>query len=305
MSEDFRGTLGTKNHAGWDARIPAAAHAAMASPAAPLGGGLSGPAGLLPGGAPVPGEPARSPGEPAPTVLLAEQHPTARRAREREFEQAGFSVLTIPDEGELVRWLLQVAPDVLVLDRRLAGPSGEVVHWMREHPQLRRAACYVLALVPSPREREVFLEAGADWYIDKNALVNPLPSVVRAGLDPTTLWPPPPTRAAPRVRVAQAVEFAHGRRTASGETLNISQSGMFLKASKALDVGAHLLLSFSLPGHRRWECFAQVAWIRRPDDEHPYPPGMGLHFLELEPDAEAALAAFLAARAAAAPAAGA
>jgi uncharacterized protein (TIGR02266 family) len=233
--------------------------------------------------------------------MLAEQHPTARRAREREFEQAGFSVFPIPDEGDLVRGLLQVSPDVLVLDRRLAGPSGEVVHWMREHPQLRRAACYVLDLVPSPREREVFLEAGADWYIDKNALVNPLPAVVRAGLDPTTLWPPPPTRQASRVRVAQPVDFVHGRRVASGETLNISHTGMFLKVSSVLDVGAHLLLSFSLPGHRRWECFAQVAWIRRPDDEHPYPPGMGLQFLEMEPDAAATLAAFLAAQAAATP----
>jgi uncharacterized protein (TIGR02266 family) len=303
MGGDLQDLLVGQGHRGGGARLAADARAGAAAPASGCGAGLAAPAVRLGDGAlQVAGEPARGGPPPAPTVLLAERHPTARRAREREFAQAGFSVLTIPDEGELVRWLLQVDPDVLVLDCRLAGPGAEVVQWMREHPRLRRAGCYAMALVPTPREREMFLEAGADWYIDKNALVNSLPAVVRAGLDPTVLWPPPPTRRSPRVRVTQPVEFIHARRMASGESLNISQTGMFLKATRVPDVGAHLLLSFTLPGHRRWECFAQVAWIRRQDEDHPYPPGMGLQFLELESEAEAALAGFLATQAPATPA---
>ncbi len=247
-----------------------------------------------------PGAPARAPGDPVGTVMLAEPLPSARGTREREFVREGFAVFTIADAGELVRWLLQVEPDALVLDRRMAGPSGEVVQWMREHPPLRRTACYVLVLVPGEEDRQMLLEAGADWYIDKNALVNPLATVVRAGLEPGILGPLPPPRLAPRIRVAQPVEFLHAGRVASGETLNISQTGMFLKTPCPLDPGAQTLLGFSLPGQRRWECFARVAWCCRPEEDLPHPAGMGLQFLELEPDARAALAVSLASRGAAA-----
>ena len=40
-------------------------------------------------------------------------------------------------------------------------------------------------------------------------------------------------------------------------------------------------------------------WRRDPEDEHPYPAGMGTRLLELEPEARKALADFVAARSAA------
>ena len=265
-----------------------------------LPGGANGCPGQTAHSASAPAVPERAPGDPVGTVMLAEPQPSARGAREREFVREGFAVFTITDAGELGRWLLQVEPDALVLDRRMAGPSGEVVQWMREHPPLRRTACYVLVLVPGEEDRQALLEAGADWYIDKNALVNPLATVVRAGLEPAILGALPPPRLTPRIRVAQPVEFLHAGRVASGETLNISQTGMFLKTPRPLDPGAHTLLGFSLPGQRRWECFARVAWSRRPEEDPPHPAGMGLQFLELEADARAALAVLLASRGAAA-----
>jgi uncharacterized protein (TIGR02266 family) len=227
------------------------------------------------------------------TVLLAEPQVTARQVREREFARAGFAVSAITDSGELVRWLLEMAPDVLVLDRRMAEQGCELVEWMREHQQLRRTVCYVMALVPNPEERRLFLAAGADWYLDKNALVNPLPTVVRAALDPAALGALPPQRLAQRFTVKVPVEFMHGRRVTVGESLNISQTGMFLKTPTPLQTGSQTLAGFALPGHRRWETFARVVWTRHPGEEAPSPPGMGLHFFELEPDARAELDVFL------------
>ncbi len=231
------------------------------------------------------------------TVLLAEPEPVARGVGKQQLESAGFTVLTAAREEDLDRYLAQVDAQALVLDRRMAGPSGEVVRRLRE--QQRRTACYVLALLPSGPDRQALLEAGADWYIDKNALLTPLPSAVLAGLTQAALPATSPIRPAPRVRIGLAVEYCHAGRMASGETINISPGGMFLKTPSPLDPGSLILIKFSLPGHRPWECFAQVMWRRNPEDEHPYPAGMGIQFLELEPEARTALADFVAARLAA------
>lgn len=225
------------------------------------------------------------------TVVLAEPEPVARGVGKQQLECAGFTVFTAAQGEDLDRYLSQVDADALVLDRRMAGPSGEVVRRLRE--QQRHTACYVLALLPSGPDRRALLEAGADWYIDKNALLTPLPTAVRAGLAQAALPATSSVRPAPRVRIGLAVEYCHAGRMASGETLNISQGGMFIKTPAPIEKGS-LLLNFALPGQRRWECFAEAVWRRMPEEVHPHPRGMGVQFLGLEPEAQRALADFVA-----------
>lgn len=228
------------------------------------------------------------------TLLVAEPQPAARLAWKRKFEAAGFTVFTAGPEDDLEHCLSEANPDALVADRRMVGPGGELLREVREASQRGPTPCFVLASAASGPDRLGLLKAGADWYIDKAALVSSLPSAVRFALEGRAPRATPPPHGGPRARVALAVEYLHAGRMASGETLNISLGGMFIKCPGPVDPRGLLLLQFSLPGHQRWECFARVAWQRRAADQHPYPAGMAVEFLDLEPHARTALADFVA-----------
>ena len=223
---------------------------------------------------------------------MAEPQPSTRGIWTRDFERTGFRVLPAADEEQLDDLLDQGLPDVLVMDRRLAGPAGERVRRLRASAD-RRPLCVVLALLPTTPDRQLFLAAGADWYIDTLALISELPSVVRAAHGQSA---PPgglPPRGPLRAFVTLPLDYCHGGCVASAETLNLSEDGMFIKSPSPADVGTLLLLGFALPGGRRWECFARVVWNQGPEDEQRSLPGMGVRFFGLDPEARGALAAFV------------
>lgn len=227
------------------------------------------------------------------SVILAEPDPTARLVQQWEFERAGFTVFAVDRAEDLDRCLNQRDPYALVIDRSVAGPSGEVVRRVRERLQGRQVPCFVLAVSPSRPDRQALLQAGADWYIDKNGLITSLPSAVRAELEPTAPWAPPPGRVAPRLQVGLGVEYLFAGRVAVGETFDISQTGMFVKTSTPPAVDSRLLFGFSLPGGQPWQCFARVVWNRPPTGEDRHPSGMAVQFLDLDPEAQATLADFI------------
>ena len=68
----------------------------------------------------------------------------------------------------------------------------------------------------------------------------------------------------------------------------------FIVTENPPEVGTHLVLHFALPDSDPVEGTAWVAWIQDPGDEHPYPAGMAVKFLELPPEARPAIAAFVA-----------
>lgn len=224
------------------------------------------------------------------TVILAEPEAPARWVRTREFEAAGFTVLPAADEAELDVALAQPGPEALVVDRRLVGPTGERLRRLRQDPRRRDTGCYVLVLVPTGPDRQTLLEAGADWYIDKTALVSSLARAVRAQIH--SVRPPAGRRPrlAPRTRVALPIEYSPRGSVGSGETRDLSPAGLFVVTANPAAVGEMVLLGFTVQGARRWECFGRVLWNRRAGDAQPFPAGMGLEFVDLQPEATAALA---------------
>jgi hypothetical protein len=225
------------------------------------------------------------------TVILAEPEASARWVGTREFEAAGLAVFPAADEGALDRRLAQLDPAALVADRRLVGATGERLRRLRRDPRRQHTLCYVLALIPSAAERQVLLEAGADWYIDKTALAGSLASAVRAQLQPA---PPPAARSprvVPRTRIALPVEYSPRGRVDDGETRDLSTAGVFVRTPNPVGVGELVLLGFSLTSPRRLECFGRVQWNRRGDPVQPYPAGMGLQFVDEQPGVTNALGA--------------
>ncbi|MGH7407917.1 MAG: PilZ domain-containing protein, partial [Candidatus Methylomirabilales bacterium] len=75
---------------------------------------------------------------------------------------------------------------------------------------------------------------------------------------------------------------------------NLSGGGLFLCTPEPLPVGERLRVRFTLPaGEIPFEATAQVAWLSEARLGNPYPPGMGVQFLELPLEARDAIAALI------------
>lgn len=66
---------------------------------------------------------------------------------------------------------------------------------------------------------------------------------------------------------------------------NISEMGIFVRTTDPLKVGTKLRLAFAPPGAEPFKLEGAVAWINplRDDGDNPN-PGMGIRFVNLQPD---------------------
>jgi type IV pilus assembly protein PilZ len=88
-----------------------------------------------------------------------------------------------------------------------------------------------------------------------------------------------------RVDVEWAVDCVADDTFLYASITNISAMGIFVKTTDPLSVGTGLVLSFAPPGYEPFKLQGEVAWINalRPNGDNPN-PGMGLRFVNLQPD---------------------
>lgn len=99
-------------------------------------------------------------------------------------------------------------------------------------------------------------------------------------------YPPSDRRIALRqpILVAQ-VKMGDGRKYFFGYAKNISRSGIFIQTVAPKDVGAEFTVEFTLPkSDILVKCRARVIWNRVYSKAGPREPGMGLSFIDLDPD---------------------
>jgi len=96
------------------------------------------------------------------------------------------------------------------------------------------------------------------------------------------------------------VEIQAGDGAVDGEiffdTRNVSEGGVFLKSDLLLEVGEVLWMAFVLPGTPVGiRTRGRVVWVNRhPNEKDPADlPGMGVKFLDLSPEEQEALKAYL------------
>jgi two-component system phosphate regulon response regulator PhoB len=109
----------------------------------------------------------------APTVLVVDDDPAARRLVSIWLEERGFSVHDAHDGESGVREAARLNPDVVLLDWRLPDESGPSV-CRRLADAVPRPAIVMLTGLDDPRDRDAARKAGADDFLVK-------------GLDPDTL----------------------------------------------------------------------------------------------------------------------
>ena len=98
-----------------------------------------------------------------------------------------------------------------------------------------------------------------------------------------------------RIQVGVRVDFGTAHNFYSAETANVGVGGLFVATDNVLTLGRQVDLTVRLPDDKVVEVVGRVAWCRETDGTEG-PRGFGIEFLDLAPDASAAIAAFLAER---------
>jgi uncharacterized protein (TIGR02266 family) len=100
-----------------------------------------------------------------------------------------------------------------------------------------------------------------------------------------------------RCEVHIDLEVKSDDRAYSGMTRDLSEAGVFIATELDRPVGTLVDLLLRLP-HRSepCPCVGEVRWVRAPSDDPNAPPGLGLRFVLLDPEARQAIKAFLADR---------
>ena len=204
----------------------------------------------------------------------------------------GYAVQTAPSGAEALKVARATLPDAILLDVEMPGMDGfETCRRLKTDPLTGAIPVAMLTATLDPQLTQKAFKVGAEATILKSVSAARLLNMLQVVLSTAR-----GRRTAPRAVVALAVEYEDAERVAAGETLDMSEGGMFIKSANPAAVGTLLLLRFAVPGGPRWECCARVAWARRPEDERTSPPGMGVQFLDVPPEARAAVTAFIAAR---------
>jgi DNA-binding response OmpR family regulator len=109
----------------------------------------------------------------APTVLVVDDDPAARRLVAIWLEERGFAVHDAHDGESGLRAAARLSPDVVLLDWRLPDENGPSV-CRRLAESVPRPAIVMLTGLDHPSDRDAARRAGADDFLTK-------------GLDPDTL----------------------------------------------------------------------------------------------------------------------
>jgi uncharacterized protein (TIGR02266 family) len=94
--------------------------------------------------------------------------------------------------------------------------------------------------------------------------------------------------AAHRLGAQLPAEFQGLRAFTAAQSFDISSRGVFLRTSQVLPAGEEILVRFTLPGNaRRLQAVGRVIWRSATETPQGHPAGMGIQFLDLNPQEQA------------------
>lgn len=101
-------------------------------------------------------------------------------------------------------------------------------------------------------------------------------------------------RADPRVDVDLEVQYRTAQEFTAAYAENISGGGIFIRTQRPLSLNREMQLRFTLPGlSRTFVVRGLVVWANPSPSRSSFPPGMGIKFMELDPEAKTIIAQFV------------
>ena len=220
------------------------------------------------------------------TVVVADDTAFVRDRFRAALAQAGHETLTVRTGAELLSLLRRTGEriDLIALDLRL--PHGNGVQIVREIHKLsnhRPVIVVFSSTIANAAEVRELTSLGVAGYVNEYTAVQHILPSLSPHLYPDLYN----RRSSPRVTLGIPVAYRVANQIASAVTLNISQGGLAIRTTSPLEVGAKLRVRFRLSTSRfDLESDARVAWsVPR--------LGMGVEFVKLDHDSQAAIHAFV------------
>lgn len=114
----------------------------------------------------------------------------------------------------------------------------------------------------------------------------------QSGLSPSVAQ----RRSNQRFLVDLDVSLGSDRNVYAGLAENLSLEGVFVATHRLQAIGENVEICIHLPGGPEIRGIGTVRWVRHYDELRATPPGMGVRFVELEPESLREIQAFLAGR---------
>jgi uncharacterized protein (TIGR02266 family) len=100
--------------------------------------------------------------------------------------------------------------------------------------------------------------------------------------------------AAPRLGVQLPAEFQSLKVFTTAQSFDISSRGLFLRTTQVLSAGEEILVRFKLPGVAHpFKAVGRVIWSSATETPHGHPAGMGIQFLDLNPQEQAMIEGYV------------
>jgi uncharacterized protein (TIGR02266 family) len=181
-------------------------------------------------------------------------------------------------------------PDAIILDADLANAAGgDICGQLHVDPVTEGIPVIMLTGHTSGAPAENSLQTSAvatvPLGVDPARLVNVMQMVLSTRLA---------RRTSPRAAVELGVDYQSADCKGTAKTLDLGEGGMFVSAANPPEVGTDLEVCFALPESDPLQVRGRVVWVRRPEEQHPYPAGMAIQFVDLPAEDRAAIAAFVA-----------
>lgn len=222
----------------------------------------------------------------AKTVVVADDTAFVRDRFRAALAQAGHEAVTVRTGAELLGLTRHDFNriDLIALDLRL--PQGQGVQMVRDLRKLSKHAPPIVVFsgtIANATEVRELTSLGVSGYVNEYTAVQHIVPSLTPHLFPDLYN----RRNSPRVTLGIPIAYRVGNTIASAVTLNVSQGGLAIRTTNPLEVGSSLRVRFRLSTSRTdLECEAHVAWaVPR--------LGMGVEFVGLDPEAQAAIHAFV------------
>ena len=181
--------------------------------------------------------------------------------------------------------------DLLVLDLEMPGIDGfGVLEWLKTNQRVNKPPVVIAsAKKTSPAILEKLKNSGVKGFIIKDSLSEELTFIVN-----NTLYPDNKYRKNTRVPVNIRINYTRMGFSRSAIAVNLSESGIFIKTSEALQAGDCIELNFFLPqNHDNIHVDAEVRSIAKYPHEKKSKYGIGLEFKDILPEEKTLIASFV------------
>lgn len=224
-------------------------------------------------------------------ILLTDDDELLQALESSFFRRGGFSLLVAGSGEQAFAMIEEQDPALVILALETPGWNGDSICRRVKQDVLLRSTPVIL-VVPAGHEEAVARcrEAGCDDILYRPIDNQQLLSVACRVLHIIE-------RGSPRVEARFPVLCGHDPvKLRPGQVVNLNTGGLFVETDRLHPVDTLLILEFTLPaGASPIRCKGRVSWVNHPEwiKTSTLPYGMGIQFLDLSEEAEAAVRDFI------------